>query len=578
MTLTRLATWGAVPGLLALLLVAQADRFQSTTSATYDEPLYLDRAHQVYRSGSFDGFIRPMIPPVPILVMGLPLVLTTDGPAPPDSPAWRRQLRTLRLANTCLFGVPLIWLVYGWASARNGWVVGALVAAFAALSPNVVAHTAVATMEAAAAVSYAAATLALCRYAAHPTGGRFAAMATALGVAISCKQSAVCLALIAALPACLAGRGQDPTAPRTRRVARAALRWAGLTAVVLAWAFAVNWALYGLTVAPLLKPGLTHPTFVNLLGDSPAAERLKHWLETVPIPASVDTFLGQVAHGIRGHETYVLGRHTWFAPRYYFPVAVGCKCTPAELILVASVLLYLSVRWRSWLNDPSARTVVLAAGVFLAACLTSRLATGVRYLAPVYPLLMVLAADMAGWLRRAAPRAAAAALVLPALQVVAAVSISPHYMSYFNSLVGGPADGHKYLGDSNLDWGQDLAGVPAEVERLGGRRLCLAYFGAADPRAYGVRAVDWREQGEAAVSGCDLVAVSVSLIQGFEYGPGVFDDFSRLTPVGRVGYGVRIFDLTDPAVRSALARARARYVPPPETGQGRPVHAPSPEP
>src|SRR5581483_7063549 len=66
--------------------------------------------------------------------------------------------------------------------------------------------------------------------------------------------------------------------------------------------------------------------------------------------------------------------------------------------------------------------------------------------------------------------------------------------------------------------------------------------------------------------------------QGFEYGPGVFDDFSRLTPVGRVGYGVRIFDLTDPAVRSALARARARYVPPPETGQGRPVHAPSPEP
>ena len=36
------------------------------------------------------------------------------------------------------------------------------------------------------------------------------------------------------------------------------------------------------------------------------------------------------------------------------------------------------------------------------------------------------------------------------------VWILPHYLSYFNEFVGGPAKGYYYLIDSNIDWGQDL--------------------------------------------------------------------------------------------------------------------------
>jgi glutamine amidotransferase-like uncharacterized protein len=35
------------------------------------------------------------------------------------------------------------------------------------------------------------------------------------------------------------------------------------------------------------------------------------------------------------------------------------------------------------------------------------------------------------------------------------LSVFPHTMSYFNELVGGPTQGHYYLLDSNIDWGQD---------------------------------------------------------------------------------------------------------------------------
>ncbi len=38
----------------------------------------------------------------------------------------------------------------------------------------------------------------------------------------------------------------------------------------------------------------------------------------------------------------------------------------------------------------------------------------------------------------------------------ATFSVAPHYLSFFNSLAGGPSNGWKVLGFSNIDWGQDL--------------------------------------------------------------------------------------------------------------------------
>jgi glutamine amidotransferase-like uncharacterized protein len=35
------------------------------------------------------------------------------------------------------------------------------------------------------------------------------------------------------------------------------------------------------------------------------------------------------------------------------------------------------------------------------------------------------------------------------------LSVFPHTMSYFNELAGGPAQGHRYILDSSIDWGQD---------------------------------------------------------------------------------------------------------------------------
>ena len=64
----------------------------------------------------------------------------------------------------------------------------------------------------------------------------------------------------------------------------------------------------------------------------------------------------------------------------------------------------------------------------------------------------------------------------------------PHYLSYFNELVGGPPRGHLYLADSNIDWGQDLKRLSRYAADHPQEKIKLSYFGMADPRAYGIDA------------------------------------------------------------------------------------------
>jgi hypothetical protein len=76
-------------------------------------------------------------------------------------------------------------------------------------------------------------------------------------------------------------------------------------------------------------------------------------------------------------------------------------------------------------------------------------------LLPALPFLFVFASRLtllAGRARRPL------AVALPALLLWHAASTTragPDFISYFNELAGGPANGWRYLADSNLDWGQN---------------------------------------------------------------------------------------------------------------------------
>ena len=119
----------------------------------------------------------------------------------------------------------------------------------------------------------------------------------------------------------------------------------------------------------------------------------------------------------------------------------------------------------------------------------------------------------------------------------------PSYLAFFNELVGGPANGYKYLTDSNLDWGQDLKGLGAYLHRNGIAMVRLAYFGSDDPRRFGV-AYEQLRPGEPTTG---YVAVSVTVLTGTFHYPGcerAYEWLRPFEPVAKIGYSIFVYHIS----------------------------------
>ncbi len=195
--------------------------------------------------------------------------------------------------------------------------------------------------------------------------------------------------------------------------------------------------------------------------------------------------------------------------------------------------------------------------VYGLAAIVSPLNLGHRYLLPIYPLLVLVGIDGLGRLLNQRPIVLGALVGgLVAWQAISAIVIAPHALSYFNSFCGGPAQGHHYLVDSNLDWGQDLPALRDELARIGGRRVMLAYFGRSDPLVYGVQIQPWSDPETALAKGCHHVAVSATLLHGLYSLTDPFAALRRIPSTARAGFSIFIYDLRDPAVQEAWRRVR----------------------
>ncbi|MFH2204315.1 MAG: glycosyltransferase family 39 protein [Elusimicrobiota bacterium] len=171
----------------------------------------------------------------------------------------------------------------------------------------------------------------------------------------------------------------------------------------------------------------------------------------------------------------VLEKRAW--PQYYL-VSFFLK-TPYPFLLALAAGLFF------WVRTPERRQIVLVAApflLFLAAASGNRF-YATRYLFPVYPLLALTAAAAWDFGRR---RGKVLILILAAWQVGEAAWAYPHYLSYMN--LPWRAQGHRYLANSDFDWGQDLPALAdfLTLERRPPLQLC--YFGTSDPEAWGIEA------------------------------------------------------------------------------------------
>ena len=260
-----------------------------------------------------------------------------------------------------------------------------------------------------------------------------------------------------------------------------------------------------------------------------------------------------------GDPAYLMGHYSDGGWTAYFPIAFAIKTPIPIMALAAAGLMALVARKTPIGRDPLLLLGVTAfAIVFWAAAMASRLNIGERHLLPVYPGLFALSGAVVGWLdSRWARWLLGIAL---AWLIGANLWIHPHYLAYFNELIGGPRQGHRYLADSNIDWGQDLKRLAKYAGEHPGEAIKLAYFGSADPSKYGF---DYEPLlvdsglGKPPSLTAGAYVISVTSLLGVYYQP-VRDEFWR-HPANREAYRQMHQLLARPPGKDASPEQRRRH-------------------
>ena len=477
-----------------LLLVLAAQLFYGlwTDGMTDDESVYIGAGYR-HLHGDFE--INPEQPPLAKMLGALPLLALR--PARPaelpgdDQCGWayrffhqaNRDLPLLAWAR-----VPIVFLTIGlafllwlWAREAGGSGAGLLALVIVTFHPAILAHGHLVTTDLAAAFWMLLASWLYWRFLRQPSLGGAAGVALALSAAVLTR----------------------------------------LTAGVLAPVFVV------LGLAELARSGDRAVTFRWLATGAMACLLVFPLATCVVYALHPQTFVEavrfQIDHNARGHHAYVLGdrgRTGWW---YYYLVVLLVKNTPGFLALMATAFVAsrgrapgLAARWH-WITP---------ALVILAFSSVGRIQIGERYILAFYVYVILwTATSCAGLLSSTRGRLWLGALLL--VHVAPALWIAPRgALTYFNPLAGGPTGGHRFLADSNLDWGQDLPRLAAWMRRKGVARVQLGYFGADDPDRYGIAHEDlpaWHTHHPAHAPSAPFrgtVVVSPNLLLGYLVPPG----------------------------------------------------------
>jgi 4-amino-4-deoxy-L-arabinose transferase-like glycosyltransferase len=509
----------------------------SKSSATYDEVAYLRVSSRWWRTGDQSEITRMGSPVTFWKLQQVPVLWALDHMghrAWVDDPIGNQA----QLLPVVRLGSMWIWLLAAtltalWSRQCLGPRAMALAAWLFALSPNLIAHGTLATME----LPLVAGTTAMCllfwRFLATPRKTWFWSSAAAGGVAFSCKYTAILFPPILAAVwwVALFRRGEKRMLRHTGRVASYML---GFVIVMLV----TNLAVTGFARIPLSTTEGRHPTLEKWLGTT-ATAKLSGLYET-PLPHDWVGFATQLHHQASGGASYLWGERRQSGWWYYYFVTLAYKVPIGLWLLVSARLAFVWFGEKHRFTSSHIELLPLVVLLFLAiTAVGSSRNYGMRYLLPLAPLAIVWVSALAECRPAIWPGLAAAAGLVGFVAAIAASH--PHELTYFNILAGGPKGGRQILADSNLDWGQGLrALVRMQNEQPDFRDITFYYFGDTDPAYYGVCGRSYvinAAQNHSRLPGLDQVstpylAVSASLQWGPWGPPGFFRDLNRLQPVG----------------------------------------------
>jgi len=359
------------------------------------------------------------------------------------------------------FGLLLGLAVFNWSRELYGISGGLMSLTVYCFCPNILAHAPLITPDITLSCFVVLAAWRLWKFARKNTVQNLIWAGAAFGLMLLSKHTGVLLGLILFITDVVFRTANGQINWRSWRKASAGLRcWPLLIAI----AVLIVWAAYGFQVAPVVWPS-----------------GARTWLPAAPY------FQGaiiQYQQSRQPHSFFLMGMNSNSGWWYYFVIVCLIKI-PLAIVLLLVGLVFLRPR----LGMPAYRDELFLALpfglLFLYLSCFNTIQNGFRYLLPVYPLLIIMLGNYGPAFGRSLVVRISSGLLLLWL-VIGSLVAWPNYISYFNELIGGPRQGYHWLGDSNVDWGQDLKELKHFMSKHGIDRIRLSYFGTADPAHYDI--------------------------------------------------------------------------------------------
>ena len=280
----------------------------------------------------------------------------------------------------------------------------------------------------------------------------------------------------------------------------------------------------------------------------------------------------------RGFRSYLMGEWKHRGWWYYYIIGFLVKEPIGfQLMLYVSILTGL-LNWKQWTKENIREWSSIVDPPLLIFGLVSS-QTGfnhhMRHVLPAYPFLFIVAARTVT-LGKSWKWFSYGCLTW---QAVAVLWFAPHWMSYFNEFAGGPKNGHKWLVDSNIDWGQDILMLKWWQEKHPeAAPLNAAMYTMFDPKDIGLKyslpvpfvkgkpeivskdGLRGPQPGWYAVSVCMLKGLHFSVPEGNGEWSSSTENFTyfldNFEPVDMIGYSIYIYHITE----EDAARVRAKLL------------------
>ncbi|MCX7683113.1 MAG: glycosyltransferase family 39 protein [Anaerolineae bacterium] len=524
---------------LLLVLFALLVLGSRPISLTSDEPAHLVAGYSILTRGTKAFWILPQHGHPPLLnVLGalvfyigkpdIPLETLNGWPlwfsdyvfafipylAPVEQTAFAIRIPTV------LFTVILGALIFRWGKEWWGNTAGLLALLVLLFDPLLLAHGRLATTDVGTVTLGTAALYLLWRWAEKPSWRLTWFLGLLCGLTMLSKGSGMFWLLTAGLAVVAMAAYK-----RSRTLSPLLLLQGlcvGLLSFLIVWAgHSFTWGTVG-EHFPLPLPAPAY--WIGILSQARSVE--KRWF---------------FALGLRGHGGW------W----WYFPVAFLIK-NPLPVLIGLLVGLWTVLR------RPFSCPRLLALGLFpllyTIAAIRSGMNIGYRHMLPIHPAIYLIVAAGIQYGILNPPRRwwqYACALALGLWYVVGTLRMFGYEIAYFNELIGGPRNGHRYLIDSNIDWGQGYKALRDYLKAHPGPipQLSTAFLNI-DPEQYGIsyQSLAPGRDGAALAApfhplpGRYVIGATV-LQRGWPEDPDMYAWFRQVEPTAEIGYSFFLYDI-----------------------------------